>query len=60
MPSIRITLNEQQQQVLKELLEEVLNGYYSDPNIEKVSDFNKRFELRMEKINLESILSKLP
>lgn len=61
MPSIRITLNEEQQTTLKELLEDVLRGYYSESNIENMNvSFDERFDMRMTQIILDSILKKLP
>ena len=61
MPSVRITLNEEQQTTLKELLEDVLRGYYSESNIENMNvSFDERFDMRMTQIILDSILKKLP
>lgn len=59
MASIRITLNNEQQVALKDLLEEVLHGYYSQANIDEIASFEERIEAMCTQIHLQNILNKL-
>lgn len=61
MASKRITLNDDQQEVLKEMLEFNLNGYYSDSNIEDMNydSFEEKIEVMATQSILKSILKKL-
>ena len=61
MASKRITLTDDQQQVLKEMLEFNLNGYYSDSNIEDMNydSFEEKIEVMATQSILQSILKKL-
>lgn len=57
----RITITDDEQTALKGLLEEALNGYYSDAsyNEMKFNDFNAESDYLMERLALKSLLKKI-